>query len=179
MTHTDTETVPAGTETTLVELPVEAIRSAAFAPYGTLIESMEDGKMFGPDEAQLVLDRGTPRFYIMALHRAEPGFRRITRHLSVTQCLASVGGRPWTIAVAPPDAPDDASALPDLSRLRAFRVEGHQAIMLHRSTWHAGPFFDDETLSFFNLELADTNQVDHHNCHLERQFGRRYRFAPG
>jgi ureidoglycolate lyase len=177
--HPPADATRAATEARFVDLPVEPIGTEAFAPYGTLIESAEDGKLFGPDEAQLVLDRGTPRFYIMTLKRREFGFRHITRHLSVTQCLASVGGRPWLIAVAPPETPDDASALPDISRLRAFRIEGHQAIMLGRSTWHAGPFFEDETLGFFNLELADTNQVDHHSCYLDRSFGLRYRFSLG
>src|SRR6218665_108766 len=170
-------TSPTVADTEVIDLPVDPISAAAFAPYGTLIEATEDGKPFGDDDAQLVLDRGTPRFYVMALHWRPLGFRQITRHLSVTQCLASVGGRPWIIAVAPPDAPDDANAGPDLSRLRAFRVEGHQAIMLGRSTWHAGPFFEDKTLSFFNLELADTNVVDHHNSYLDRAFGKQYRFA--
>ncbi|WP_017758414.1 ureidoglycolate lyase [Pseudacidovorax intermedius] len=174
-----TETVPPSTDARLVDLPVEPIRTDTFAPYGTLIESTYDGKPFGDDEAQLTLDRGTPRFYIMKLERREPVFRQITRHLAVTQCLASAGGRPWMIAVAPPDGPDDPAAPPDITRLRAFRVEGHQAIMLARGTWHAGPFFEDETVDFFNLELADTNLIDHHNCALDRRFGMRYRFVTG
>lgn len=160
----------------LIELPVEAITTGGFAPFGTLIDTAEDGKLFGPDEAQLVLDRGTPRFYIMNLSNRPMGFRHITRHLAVTQCLASVGGKPWVIAVAPPDSPDDPAGEPDVAAIRAFRVEGDQAIMLHRGTWHVGPFFAEPKLGFFNLELADTNQVDHHNCYLDRRFGVRFEF---
>ncbi|MDX3904846.1 MAG: ureidoglycolate lyase [Pigmentiphaga sp.] len=162
-----------------IELPLERITAERFRPYGTLIEATEDGVPFGPHDARLVLDRGTPRFYIMNLHRRPPRFRHITRHLSVTQCLASVGGKPWFIAVAPPDSPDDAQALPDAARIRAFRVEGDQAIMLARGTWHAGPFFDTgDTLAFFNLELADTNVVDHHTVRLDHVFGYEFAFAP-
>jgi ureidoglycolate hydrolase len=160
-----------------VDLKVEAATPEAFAPYGTLIEKAADGKLFGPDEAQLVLDRGTPRFYILDLKRREMGFRHITRHIAVTQCLAAVGGKEWIIAVAPPDDADNPEAKPDIAKLRAFRIRGDQAIMLGRSTWHAGPFFEDPALSFFNLELADTNQVDHHNCMLDADFGVRYRFV--
>ena len=159
-----------------VDLTVEPISAAAFAPYGTLIETAADGKLFGPDEAQLVLGGGTPRFYIMNLKHREMGFRHITRHLHVTQCLAAVGGKPWIIAVAPPDAPDDPAARPDQTRLRVFRVGGDQAIMLARSTWHVGPFFASDTAAFFNLELADTNQTDHHNCYFDREFAVQYRF---
>jgi len=170
-------TTPSSVDTRTQDLRIEPITAAAFAPYGTLIEAEEDGKLFDSADARLVLDRGTPRFYVMNLHRRPMEFTSITRHLEVTQCLASVGGKPWVIAVAPPDRPDDAAGEPDLSQLVAFRVEGHQAIMLGRSTWHAGPFFEDETVAFFNLELADTNQVDHHNCSLERRFGVRYRLT--
>ncbi len=167
----------AASEVRTIVLPVEAATVRNFAPFGTLIEAGIDGVPFGPDDAQLVLDRGQPRFYIMALPPREPGFRQITRHLGVTQCLASVGGRPWIIAVAPPDRPDDADAHPDPDAIRAFRVAGDQAIMLARSTWHAGPFFEGEALSFFNLELADTNVVDHHTTVLDRTFGLQFRFA--
>jgi ureidoglycolate lyase len=154
-----------------LELAVEPVTAAAFAPYGTLLQGAEDGKPFGPDEAQLELGRGTPRFYVLRLKHREAAFRQITRHMQVTQCLASVGGKPWQIAVAPPDAPDDPDAACDLSRLKAFTIPGNAAIALHRSTWHAGPFFQEPMLEFFNLELADTNQVDHHNCPLDTLFG--------
>lgn len=160
-----------------IDLRVEPVTTAGFAPFGTLIEAGEDGLPFGPADAQLVLDRGTPRFYVMKLHGKPLGFRQITRHLSVTQCLASVGGQPWFIAVAPPDDPDNPAAQPDPARIRAFRIEGDQAIMLARGTWHAGPYFEGESLSFFNLELADTNQVDHHTTVLDRAFGLQFRFA--
>jgi ureidoglycolate hydrolase len=171
------QTTEAAADARVVDLQVRPISAEAFAPFGTLIEVAEDGKLFGPDEAQLVLDRGTPRFYVMRLHRRPPGFRHITRHLSVTQCLASVSGKPWLIAVAPPNDPDDPDAGCDPEAIRAFLVPGTAAISLHRSTWHAGPFFDDPTMDFFNLELADTNQVDHHNCHLDQRFGIAMRFV--
>lgn len=74
-------------------------------------------------------------------------------------------------------APDDPAGEPDPAAIKAFRVPGTAAIELHRSTWHAGPFFDDPTMDFFNLELADTNQVDHHNCMLDQRFGVVMRFA--
>jgi ureidoglycolate lyase len=160
-----------------IDLPVVPITADAFAPYGTLLPPAEDGKLFGPDEAQLELTRGTPRFYVLRLKRREKAFSHITRHLAVTQCLASVGGKPWLLAVAPPTDADNPEGVPDVDGMRAFLVPGDCAVALHRSTWHAGPFFDEETQDFFNLELADTNQVDHHNCLLDRRFGLRFRFV--
>lgn len=160
-----------------VRLAVAPLSAAAFAPYGTVMPAHEDGKAFGPDEAQLELARGTPRFYVMRLFGRPAAFTHITRHLAVTQCLAAVEGGSWLIAVCPPDDPDNPAAEPDLGRLAAFEVPGDVAVMLHRSTWHAGPYFGGARKDFFNLELADTNQVDHHSVDLARRFGRAYEFA--
>ena len=160
-----------------IGLNVEPICAEAFAPYGALLESQDDGKLFGPDEAQLELSRGTPRFYLMRLHGKPLTFSRITRHLNVTQCLAAVGGGTWLIAVCPPDDPDNPVAQPNLAKLKAFEVPGNVAIMLGRSTWHAGPYFGSKSKDFFNLELADTNQIDHHSCQLDECFGRVFEFV--
>ena len=160
-----------------VNLQVQAITANSFAPFGTLIEPAEDGKPFGLDEAQLDLARGTPRFYVMRLHFKEKTFTHITRHLAVTQCLASVGGKDWMIAVAPPNDPDNPHAKPEPKSIQAFKVPGNCAISLHRATWHAGPFFDEPSVDFFNLELADTNIVDHHNCRLDVDYGMRFHFV--
>jgi len=155
-------------ERPLLALPISA---ATFAPFGDFIPQTEDGVPFGAADAKLDLSQGTPRFYVMRLDARPMTFTRITRHLKVTQCLAAVGGKPWLIAVAPPLEPDNAKAEPALESIRAFVVPGDAAIMLHKGTWHAGPFFEGEELGFFNLELADTNVTDHQNSYLDKRFG--------
>lgn len=145
--------------------------------YGTVIAPMDDGTPFGSVDAQLVLSAGTPRFYAMRLANRGLLVSRITRHRAVTQVLASAGGAPWLIAVAPPPAMDDADAEPALEAIRAFRVPGNVAVMLKRGTWHAGPLFGTAEASFFNLELADTNVVDHWNCDLVARYGVSLRVA--
>lgn len=169
---------PAPAAARIVDLPLEPITREAFAPFGDLIEATEDGVPFGPQDARLDLAGGTPRFYIMRLHAKPALVRRITRHRGVTQCLASVGGRPWFIAVAPPLGLDDPAAEPAPDGIRGFLVPGDVAVMLHKGTWHAGPFFEGGELSFFNLELSDTNEVDHHNSHLDRRHGLVLKLVP-
>ena len=154
-----------------VDLPIHTVTATAFAPFGTLIEPGEDGVPFGPADAALHLGQGTPRFYTMRLHNRGMQVRQITRHRRVTQVLASAGGHDWVLAVAPPIDPDRADAEPSPADIRAFRVPGHLALMLARGTWHAGPLFDAPQADFFNLELADTNVVDHQSCDLRARFG--------
>ena len=157
--------------TTTRTLQVNRLTPESFAPYGTVIEPKEDGTPFGAEDAQLELTRGTPRLYIMRLPRRPMRVKQITRHRQVTQCLAAVGGKSWLIAVAPPLKLDDPTAEPALGDIKAFRIPGDVAIKLHRGSWHAGPFFEDDEISFFNLELSNTNEVDHQNCYLEKNHG--------
>lgn len=47
-----------------------------------------------------------------------------------------------------------------------------QIIKLHIGTWHAGPLFAHAPfIDFVNLELADTNQTDHHTHFFKKQDG--------
>ncbi len=138
-------------------LSLQPLSSETFAPYGQVIRPLDDGISFGPQDAQLVLTAGQPRFYIMRLRQRGRCFDRITRHRRCTQCLGALGGMSWLLAVAPPSAQSE----PDLALMRAFVVPGDCFIKLHVGTWHAGPYFDAEQVDFYNLELSDTNVVDH------------------
>lgn len=163
---------------TLTDLPVAPLTAEGFAPFGAVLQALEDGTSFTAQEGQLDLSRGRPRFYVMRLHgRADGVVRRITRHRQVTQVLASVGGHPWSIAVAPPHGLAQDDAEPALQDIRAFRVPGDVALLLARGTWHAGPMFEATEASFFNLELADTNVVDHHSCSLVERYGTALRLS--
>lgn len=148
-----------------VELPLEALDAQAFAPFGTVIPPREDGTPFSAEDAVLDLSQGTPRFYTMRIPGRGLEVRTITRHQNVTQVLAAAGGHGWAVAVAAPGELVDGDA-PDIGRIRAFVVPGDVAVKLHAGTWHAGPLFEGDPAAFFNLELADTNEVDHDSCEL-------------
>lgn len=143
------------------QIPIRTLTDESFAPFGAILGAVPDGDEPRPGERLLDLSRGVPRFYVMALRDRPTRFSTITRHRRVTQALAAVGGREWRIAVAPPGDVENLDARPDLDGVAVFQVPGDVAILLNRGTWHAGPFFDGEEMSFFNLELDDTNRVDH------------------
>jgi ureidoglycolate hydrolase len=158
------------------DLPARPITREAFAPFGDLIAPSDDGAPFDPRDAALDLSRGAPRLYIMRLPRRGLVFRQITRHRNVTQCLAALGGKSWLLAVAPPKGVDEPRAEPALADIAAFVIPGTVAIKLNRGTWHAGPFFEDDEVSFLNLELSDTNETDHQSSQLAERFGFALRF---
>jgi ureidoglycolate hydrolase len=159
------------------DLSIRTLTRESFAPFGDLITPAEDGVAFGAADAALDFSRGRPRLYIMRLPRRGLVFKQITRHRNVTQCLAAMEGKSWLMAVAPPEGLDDPTAEPALSDIAAFKVPGTVALKLHRGTWHAGPYFEDDEISFLNLELSDTNEVDHQNSALAERFGFALRFA--
>jgi ureidoglycolate hydrolase len=143
-------------------LQAEPIDSESFRAYGQVIFPNKDGKTFDETDARLQLANGIPRFYIMRLKQKGRYFDRITRHVRCTQCLGSLEGKDWLMAVAPPSQNDR----PDLSQLRAFHIPGNCFIKLEVGTWHAGPYFDWEFVDFYNLELSDTNVTDHFTYHF-------------
>lgn len=141
----------------LNRLTAQLITLTSFQSYGQVISARSDGKAYDSTDAQLVLHNGIPRFYIMRLQQRGRKFHTITRHLKCTQCLGSLAGKEWLLAVAPPS--DDAQ--PDFDKIAAFRVPGDRFIKLEIGTWHAGPYFDHDFIDFYNLELSDTNINDH------------------
>lgn len=145
------------TSKTVQQLHAELITPENFRRYGQVISASIDGKLYDSEEAQLNLQNGIPRFYIMRLHHKGRKFHKITRHVQCTQCLGSLEGKDWLIAVAPPNNSDQ----PKLEDITAFRIPGNCFIKLEVGTWHAGPYFDDDFVDFYNLELRDTNVVDH------------------
>lgn len=146
----------------LQTLPTPLITSESFRPFGQVIVASQDSQPYGPEDAQLQLQNGIPRFYLMRLCHRGRRFHRITRHQQCTQCLGSLAGQEWLLAVAPPGA----GACPLWEDIVAFRIPGNCFIKLHVGTWHAGPYFDQAAIDFYNLELSDTNLVDHETCDL-------------
>ncbi|MBE9114073.1 ureidoglycolate lyase [Nodosilinea sp. LEGE 07298] len=151
---------------TFHQLTAQLITPAAFAPFGQVIFPSADEAPFGPQDAQLRLDAGIPRFYIMMLAVKGTRFRTITRHQRCTQCLGALEGKDWLMAVAPPE-----EAPPNPQDIRAFHIPGNCFIKLEVGTWHAGPYFRHPAVSFYNLELSDTNITDHQTCNLAKEFG--------
>ncbi|XP_034702835.1 uncharacterized protein LOC117927461 [Vitis riparia] len=174
----DTAGAPNTPPSKLKLTPIEATPET-FKEFGQVIGVSPDGEKFGPQDAQLDLSRGIPRFYIMHLEDQPLKFSSITHHASVTQCLGSIGGHVWYLGVAKPSIldPDEINGdagmnivksrrghfyvPPAVEDVRIFRISGPKFLKLNRGTWHAGPLFKADTMDFYNLELSDTNVVDH------------------
>jgi ureidoglycolate lyase len=156
---------------TLTKHPVftDTITPEAFEPYGQILTVRPNGATTDLAEQALDLSAGTPRFYLIEIERDLSTFTRITRHRQVTQVLAAVGGGNWWMAVSLGEG--QAKDAPRLDDIVGFEIPGDVGLLLHRGTWHAGPFFPGPSKSFFNLELTDTNTVDHDTSDLADRYG--------
>ena len=159
-------------------IPAQPLDAKSFAPYGEVIYPRAAGSQFdinpydpetGAEEPGLTLTNGTPRLWIMRLKKNGLVFSKLARHRRVTQCLGSLQGKDWFVAVAPPNNPAD-GARPELERIAAFRIPGDCVIKLHVATWHAGPHFTHDECLFFNLENLDTNKRDFEDYELPNEF---------
>ena len=103
----------------------------------------------------------------MRLPKTGLTFDRITYHANVTQCLSGVQDAPWFLAVGAPSG--SVHEPPSRDTLRVFQIPHSHIVKLHAGSWHAGPLFAGrDYMDFFNLELSDTNAVDH-NTHIYRK----------
>ncbi len=159
-------------------LPAQRLDPKAFAPFGEVISPRGAGTQFdsnpydperSADEASLTLANGTPRLWIMRLQKNGLSFSKMARHRRVTQCLGSMQGKEWFIAVAPPNDLADGTR-PDVAQIAAFRIPGDCVVKLHVATWHAGPHFLHDECLFFNLENLDTNKRDFEDRDLPNAF---------
>lgn len=148
-------------ETKEVTVRAEPLTREGFAPFGHAIFPTEDGTPYGPQDAELDLSAGQPRFYVMRVPERGLRFSTITFHERVTQVLGTQSGPKWYLVV---DEPGSKANPPTSERVRAFEIEPGHFVKLHKGTWHAGPLFAGwREVDFCNLELSDTNEVDHHS----------------
>ncbi|MEM7021916.1 MAG: ureidoglycolate lyase [Pseudomonadota bacterium] len=125
----------------LVELPLEPLESAAFAPFGQLICAREDPPVFSAPHLRSWRQdfEVAGATEVMFIHY-KPGpmaFSALERHFDVTQTFVALGGAASVMVVAPPTDPDDWDQVPEPGQLRAFLVPGSVGVMLWRGTWHA------------------------------------------
>jgi ureidoglycolate hydrolase len=153
----------------------QVLTDEAFAPYGDIIKPRLSGEQFDRTHAydpskeqthvKLVMTNGVPTLRIMHQRLRGLIFSKIARHLKVSQCLGSLQGKEWFMAVA---APTYNNTLPRSEDIAAFRIPGDRIIKLHVGTWHAGPHFKHEECLFLNLENEDTNTRDFQEMPLQR-----------
>jgi ureidoglycolate hydrolase len=126
----------------MTPLPAEALTADTFAPFGWLPVEDTDAR---DGEERLHYEWADPHLNVISHapgevdHTAggDPICTVLYRHATHTQALMPLNVEA-VVAVAPGDVTFDTAA--DLETVRAFRVAPLDVFVLHRGTWHWGPF---------------------------------------
>jgi len=132
----------------------ESLTEAAWAPFGWLPVADTDPR---DGEHRMTFAWADAHVNLIGHRRAEVpetdhGLRceMLFRHDTHTQALMPLNV-PAVIAVAPAGTEFEVAA--DVDSIRAFRIEPLDALVLHRGTWHWGPFpIDGDEVRLFNVQ---------------------------
>lgn len=127
-------------------LRAEPIQAERFAPFGTMLTAAScerlNADFYGEGVSihRVPVDSDYPVELLLNCVRRRPlRVAFVERHVGIEQAFIPVGGIPYLVVLARPDARQE-QGMPALSELCAFTVPGDVAIKLHRGTWHEFPF---------------------------------------
>jgi ureidoglycolate lyase len=145
----------------MLRLDPRPLESAAFAPFGTVIDTRGHGaEPINEGTTQRFADlaaldlRGPGRdpvlgIYVARARRFPLAIAKLERHAQASQVFLPLGMHRFVVVVAP------GVEAPDWNALRAFVTEAGQAVSLRRGCWHHGLVALGDGDRFAVLEGAD------------------------
>jgi ureidoglycolate lyase len=143
-----------------MRLKIEPIDAAAFMPFGQLLPPQAPGhgrqELF--EELQNERASARPR---LSMATVEPKALPLTaakmeRHVHSSQVFVPVDSAGYLVVVAP----HGADGMPDLGKIRAFRVPGDTGLNYRADTWHHPLSALERTGRFAILTFVDGTSAD-------------------
>ena len=155
-----------------MRIRVEALREEAFAQYGRILgepSSEEPNIRDGVSDVWLGLSDlmgigSVPGRQItyLRIHTRPEVYDKIEKHETSAEAFIPLEGRSVLLLVAA-EAVDD-EGVPDMSRARAFLMDGSTGVLLRRGTWHAVPHNLTDVATY--LVLVDDAIVAKDDLHV-------------
>jgi ureidoglycolate lyase len=143
-------------DTRTLEIEVWELTAEAFGPYGEISHPAAP--------VRFDVDGGRLSVCHVALEPRPFDLTFLGRHVRSTQTYAPLGPGASILVVAPPSDLADSRALPDLTRVAAFRLDGTCAVTIARGAWHRAPMPVGGPVQFVVLDregtLDDLDLVD-------------------
>lgn len=123
-------------------LKIETLTEEAFEPFGQIVGEAGHTPIkyeavgFAHDYRMDFSVDGTTELLFVRFDFQPWTFTRLERHLNVTQSFFPLGGKSSILVVAPPTDPNDWENIPAPEDLKAFLMDGTQAVMMWKGTWH-------------------------------------------
>jgi len=99
------------------------------------------------------------------------------RHVKGTQSFIPLGGGRSVFSIAPASDNDDPEALPDLTKVRAFHLDGTVGVTIKPGVWHWTPFPVGGPADFLILVRQNVANDDLNFVDLEARLNARVRIA--
>jgi len=149
-----------------MQLPIEDLTTAAFAPFGVVIEQPTrpadaggPGWQWWGDTSLLDEADGPYGIGYLSLELAALRLDWAERHMRCTEALIPIGGA-CLVYVGPPEHPHEPGRPPELDRFRVFRLRQGQGVVLHKGVWHGAPLAIDHALNVVVLLPQGTGGSD-------------------
>lgn len=143
-----------------MRLKIEPIDAAAFMPFGQLMPPQEPGQGRQELFEELQNERASARPRL-SMATVEPKALPLTaakmeRHVHSSQVFVPVDSAGYLVVVAP----HGADGMPDLGKIRAFRVPGDTGLNYRADTWHHPLSALERTGRFAILTFVDGTSAD-------------------
>jgi ureidoglycolate lyase len=143
-----------------MRLKIEPIDAAAFMPFGQLIPPRAPGQGRQELFEELQNERASARPRL-SMATVEPKALPLTavqmeRHVHSSQVFVPVDSAGYLVVVAP----HGADGMPDLGKIRAFRVSGDTGLNYRADTWHHPLSALERTGRFAILTFVDGTSAD-------------------
>jgi ureidoglycolate lyase len=143
-----------------MRLKIEPIDAAAFMPFGQLIPPQAPGQGRQELFEELQNERASARPRL-SMATVEPKAFPLTavqmeRHVHSSQVFVPVDSAGYLVVVAP----HGADGMPDLGKIRAFRVPGDTGLNYRADTWHHPLSALERTGRFAILTFVDGTSAD-------------------
>ena len=143
-----------------MRLKIEPIDAAAFIPFGQLIPPQAPGQGRQELFEELQNERASARPRL-SMATVEPKALPLTavkmeRHVHSSQVFVPVDSAGYLVVVAP----HGADGMPDLGKIRAFRVPGDTGLNYRADTWHHPLSALERTGRFAILTFVDGTSAD-------------------
>jgi ureidoglycolate lyase len=153
----------------VMRLKIEPIDAAAFMPFGQLIPPQTPGHGRQELIEELQNGRASARMRL-SMATVEPkalplAAVQMERHVHSSQAFVPVDCASYLVLVAPHGADE----MPDLGKLRAFRVPGDTGINYRADTWHHPLSALERTGRFAVLTFVDGTAGDEQFVDLPRE----------
>lgn len=148
------------------EIRVEPLDPREFAPFGRFLGKPKAVSPSGEREDLTVwlgisdllgMDAESTVWGYLTIYRHDLPLDKLERHCRTAEAFIPLEGSS-VMVVAPPTDPNDPTASPDESAMRAFLLDGGAGVFFPSGVWHWAPFAITEKATF--LLLLDKDIMD-------------------